>query len=446
MPRKLKSPLPQPVFSEPKFNEDGTPTPDPTTFRTAHDKKKDDQLYKQFQNLLTKDTVSFPISTAKPGDLFPLGDALGSQGQADVQTIQNYGKIVFHAIGDSGASILPRLAAELSVADHLVNEIHTATGADRPSFLFHLGDLIYSFGESQYYYDQFYEPFRSYPAPIFAIPGNHDSFIIPGTASADAPLKTFMRNFCAPSPQITKDAGSLHRTAMTQPGVYFALDAPFVRMIGLFSNALEDPGVISSQKGKTTKWPGVPDFQLAFLAAQLKRIKSENYIGAVIIAVHHPPFAYASQSAGGTSTHSSSTQMLREIDTICQTQGVYPHAFISGHAHNYQRFTRKINFGGSNYSVPFIVAGNGGHNVTSLVKLKTSQDPALGAQVGYLDPNPVVNTLGLTIDNFDHTHFGYLRITVDSKLLQIEYHPIGKDMSQLNVDKVIVDLTTHCVV
>jgi hypothetical protein len=331
------------------------------------------------------------------------------------------------------------------VADHLVNDFHTSTGADRPSFLFHLGDLVYSFGESQYYYDQFYEPFRNYPAPIFAIPGNHDSFMVPGTKPADAPLKTFMRNFCAPSPQITQDAGSLHRTAMTQPGVYFALDAPFVRILGLFSNALEDPGVISSQKGKQTKWPGIPNYQLDFLTAQLKKIKSENYAGAVIIAVHHPPFAYESQKVGGGSTHSSSTQMLREIDTICQAQGVYPHAFISGHAHNYQRFTRKLNFGGSNYSVPFIVAGNGGHNVTSLVKSKATQDPTPGAQVGYLDPNPAVKTSGLTMDNFDHSHFGYLRITVDNKLLQIEFHPVGKSLPQLNVDKVVVDLASHSV-
>src|SRR5437899_12558382 len=77
---------------------------------------------------------------------------------------------------------------------------------------------------------------------------------------------------------------------MTQPGVYFTLDAPFVRIIGLFSNALEDPGVISSQKGK---WPAVPDVQLTFLEAQLNLIKKQKYAGAVILAMHHPPFSYA---------------------------------------------------------------------------------------------------------------------------------------------------------
>src|SRR5262249_54400680 len=60
-------------------------------------------------------------------------------------------------------------------------------------------------------------PFRAYPAPIFAIPGNHDSFVVPGTPDDQKPLITFQRNFCAEQPVITPEAGSLHRTAMTQP-------------------------------------------------------------------------------------------------------------------------------------------------------------------------------------------------------------------------------------
>ncbi len=200
-------------------------------------------------------SVKFNTARGNPGDVFTLASALGSQGPADVQTIQKAGQIVFHATGDSGASSLGKLGHELSVADHLTNDFHTSTGADRPAFLFHLGDIVYNFGESQYYYDQFYEPFRNYAAPIFAVPGNHDSFMIPNTTAANAPLTTFGRNFCATSPALTPEAGSLHRTAMTQPGVYFTLDAPFVRIIGLFSNALEDPGLISSQKNQKTNWP-----------------------------------------------------------------------------------------------------------------------------------------------------------------------------------------------
>ena len=49
--------------------------------------------------------------------------------------------------------------------------------AAAPAFCFHLGDVIYNFGEAEYYYDQFYEPFRAYDRPIFAIPGNHDGAV-----------------------------------------------------------------------------------------------------------------------------------------------------------------------------------------------------------------------------------------------------------------------------
>jgi len=449
MPRKAKAPLSQPMFSEPVFNENGAPTPDPTTFRTTHDPKVDNQLYKQVQALLTKDTVSFATARGNPGDVFSLASALGSQGPADILAIQKSGQIVFHAIGDSGASSTGKLTNEENVADHLTNDFHTSAAANRPAFLFHLGDIIYSFGESQYYYDQFYEPFRNYPAPIFAVPGNHDSFMIPGTTAANAPLATFSRNFCATSPGVTTEAGSLHRTAMTQPGVYFALDAPFVRIIGLFSNSLEDPGLISSQKGQKTTWPGVPDVQLAFLTAQLKNIKAQNFTGAVLIAVHHPPFSYSPSSGASGSSHVGNTLMLREIDTICQAQGVYPHAFLSGHAHNYQRYTRKFSFAGKNYSVPFIVAGDGGFNVKSIVYAsggKTPPPPAPGAQVNYLDVNPVVKATGLTIDQYNQTNYGYLRIIVNSTQLRIEFHPVSKTGAAPAPDIVKVDLASHAVV
>jgi len=439
------------MFSEPVFNENGAPTPDPTTFRTQHDPNKDKQLYNQVQKLLTKDTVKFNAARGNPGDVFTLASALGSQGPADVQAIQKAGQIVFHATGDSGASSLGKLGHELSVADHLTNDFHATTGADRPAFLFHLGDIVYNFGESQYYYDQFYEPFRNYAAPIFAVPGNHDSFMIPNTTAANAPLTTFTRNFCATSPALTPEAGSLHRTAMTQPGVYFTLDAPFVRIIGLFSNALEDPGLISSQKNQKTNWPGVPDDQLNYLAGQLKNIKAQNYPGAVLIAVHHPPFSYAPppKAGGGGGTHVGNTLMLREIDALCQAQGVYPHAFLSGHAHNYQRYTRQLSFGGKNYSVPFIVAGDGGFNVKPIVYSRggvTPPLPAPGAQVGYLDPNPAVKAMGLTIDQSNQTNYGYLRIVVNSKQLRIEFHPVSNTGAPPGIDTVKVDLASHTVV
>jgi len=261
-------------------------------------------------------------------------------------------------------------------------------------------------------------------------------------------LEIFERNFCATDRVITPEAASLHRTAMTQPGVYFTLDAPFVPIIGLFSNALEDPGVISSENGK---WSVVPDVQLTFLAAQLNLIKKQKYAGAVILAMHHPPFSYAPEkkSGGAGGNHGGSPAMLREIDSICLKAGVYPHAFLSGHAHNYQRFARHIRFDNQHYEVPFIVCGDGGHNVNRMVKGKAGQpptEPYFGADVRYLENKPAVTSTGLILKHYDDMNYGYLRITVDKQKLAIGFHLVNAGrLPQSRIDMVTVDLARHTV-
>jgi hypothetical protein len=444
MPRKALAPLVQPIFDEPVFSE-GVPTPDPTQFKQSH--PSDAQLYQQIQNLLTKDVVSFSPSRGKPEDLFTLESAWGVHGPEVTKGIQTAKHIVFHSAGDTGASNVRKYPNEVKVSDQLTADLHTSVPGDQPAFLYHLGDVVYDFGESQYYYDQFYEPYRDYGAPIFAIPGNHDSFIVPGTAAGGTPLDIFTRNFCSNQPAVTSEAGSLHRTAMIQPGVYFTLDAPFVRIIGLFSNSLEDPGVISSQGGT---WKTVPDVQLDFLTAQLKRIKTENYAGAVLLATHHPAFSYAPpKGAGGRGgNHSGNSVMLEEIDTICKAQGVYPHAFLSGHAHNYQRYTRTLNFGGGTYHVPFIVCGDGGHNANPLVQARKgqpAQEPRAPVDVSYLDTTKAVQASSLVLEQYDDRNYGYLRITVSAEQLQIVFHNVGTSGPGSRVDMVTVDLKSHTV-
>jgi hypothetical protein len=440
MPRKKNAKLSLPIFSEPVFNE-GVPTPDPSQFKNP---VTDDKLYTpQLQALLTKDVVPFDQAGGKPGDVFSLATAWASHGPEIIQSINAAKAITFHMIGDSGASAARTFPAMIKVSDAVTNDFHTSTAANRPAFLFHLGDIVYNFGESLYYYDQFYEPFRDYPAPIFAIPGNHDSFIVPGTPAGSEPLTIFTRNFCASSTVVTQEAGSLHRTAMTQPGVYFALDAPYVRIIGLFSNSLEDPGVISSEN---KKWPTVPDFQLAFLTAQLQNIKASNYAGAVILAVHHPPFSYSPSTGASGGKHPGNSVMLGQIDAICKQVGVYPHAFISGHAHNYQRFTRSANFAGKLVTVPFIICGDSGHNVTPLVSSnfgKSAPEPGDNLNVTYLDVNPAVQSMGLMLNRHDQKNSGYLRVTATATQLTITFNPVTKTGAASPPDTVTVNLATH---
>jgi hypothetical protein len=73
-------------------------------------------------------------------------------------------------------------------------------------------------------------------------PGNHDGETFAG--SDPKPLKAFLANFCAPKASVAPQASGagVFRETMTQPGVYWMVDAPFVQIIGLYSYIAEGPG------------------------------------------------------------------------------------------------------------------------------------------------------------------------------------------------------------
>ena len=125
-----------------------------------------------------------------------LAQVYGSAGAAKTQAITAAGQIVFHCVGDTGSVTGPE--TQNLVADKMVTDFDEANAADVPSFFFHLGDVVYYFGEGAYYYDQFYEPYRNYPAPIIAIPGNHDGVV--WQADPAPTLQAFLRNFCTAAP------------------------------------------------------------------------------------------------------------------------------------------------------------------------------------------------------------------------------------------------------
>jgi len=360
-----------------------------------------------------------PPSMAQPS--MDLADVVGPDLIAQIQAAKT---IAFHAVGDTGAakvsatqSAATAIAHEGSVADSMAADVaHGGPGA--PAFFFHLGDIVYNFGEGQYYYDQFFEPFRAYDRPIFAIPGNHDGMVFgqnPNVPQVPT-LQAFLRNFCAEAPGASPDAGGLMRSVMTQPGVYFTLDAPFVSIIGLYSNVLDGPGVISSQGGA---YPTVTDEQLTFLQAELTRLKPAHDAGqqAVLLAVHHPP-------ASVDSLHGGTVGLANDIDATCKAAGLWPDAVLSGHAHLYQRFSRSVP--GLARAIPYVVSGSGGFAATA----PQTAAPSAGTTIGQytLVTPPVVD-------------FGYLTLTVDmtgpTGTLTIAY----RSVNQANVrDSVTVSL------
>jgi hypothetical protein len=415
----------------PQFAE--TPaTPDPTKFRVKHGSDKKAYTILDSQRGVLKPRP-FPAVEGVVEPLLTLEQALGAQGNGVVKAIQKAEQLVFHAVGDTGNTRGP--TDQSAVADKMVSDYDDPDPKSVPSFLYHLGDVVYSFGEAQYYYDQFYDPYREYPAPIFAIAGNHDGMVSP--LSSTPSLRAFLANLCAAGepPHRTPEAGGLVRTAQIQPGVYFTFEAPFVRILGLYSNCLEDPGVISSQGDE---FPYLGQTQVDFLITALKRVKSDKFKGAVIVAVHHPPYVaqIATNGDGSQSVgrHGGSPRMLADIDSACAEAGVWPHAVLSGHAHNYQRFTRRAN----GRETPFIVSGNGGHAVTKLTHKGTATVRAPVVQEALSNGKDSV-----TFESYDDQDFGYLRILVNSAQLHIEYHPASDGANAKTPDDfVTVELAT----
>ena len=178
---------------------------------------------------------------------------------------------MFHSTGDCGSTSGPTTQNE--VTDKMVADFAETDPREVPQFAFLLGDIVYNFGETEYYYDQFYEPYRNYQAPVLAAAGNHDGMISP-LAHATS-LAAYLRNFCADPAHgftVMPEAGGLSRTAQIQPGVFFTFDAPFVRILVFYSNTLEDPGVIANST--------IGNSQLDYLKTALTRVKTENYAGA----------------------------------------------------------------------------------------------------------------------------------------------------------------------
>jgi hypothetical protein len=329
-----------------------------------------------------------PVRSTTPMDLSLVIGANATQ------AIQSSGKITFHTVGDTGGIHSPQF--QFAVADAMAADV--SSGA---AFWYHLGDVVYYFGQEQYYFEQFYDPYRDYNAPIFAIPGNHDGVVFKGESGNS--LDAFIANFCTPQPTRSPDSQGAVRTTMDQPGVYFTLNAPFVKFIGLYSNTGEGgtEGVISG--------PVVGNAQLLFLEQQLAAAKAERASGqgrALIIATHHPPFT-------GSSSHVPSPVMLQQIDKACSDAGIQPDLHLSGHSHLYERYTRTV----AGKQIPYLVAGMGGYyNLPGLKPPKQRpvppKTPASGTDAS---GNP------LRLEVYSDSSFGFLRMTVSPTLITGEF-------------------------
>ena len=285
-------------------------------------------------------------------------------------------KIVFHTTGDTGNF---KSDLQLEVADLLRNDAATSD----PKFLYHLGDVIYDYGEDREYPDQFYEIYKGYNVPIVAIPGNHDGSEFDGGPNS---LVGFMSNFCDTRPKLPPSLRAIGmdfgRDTMTQPNCYWTLNTPLFTIIGLYTNV---------PSGGVVREPQVSWFN--------NEMKSADRTKPLIVAMHHPVHSVAANMS-----HKGSAAMSTLLNDACQFSNRVPELVLCGHVHNYQRFTTKIN----GKTCVFVVAGCGGH----------AKD-ALDMEVSVDTPAP--NDPGVTINYATKKFVGFLRMTATPGKLLGEY-------------------------
>jgi hypothetical protein len=336
----------------------------------------------------------------------------------DITSIKNAGVMVCHTVGDTGDH---RGQQQDFVAKMMTQDAENAPGNKKPAFYYHLGDVVYFAGDIDMYGANFYETYKDYPGFIVSIPGNHDCQPDdPQDGPVDpkkVPLDGWVQNFMAKDPgQLGSLKTGAARTQMDLPNVYWTFTTPFATFIGLFSNVGEVEGEIHQDqidwfKGELTAAdPGL----------------------ALIVAVHHPPLS-------GDTEHSGSNAVYNVLFDSFQATRRYPNLILSGHVHNYQRFTNVVHGPKGTLQIPCVVAGAGGY--TNLGKL-----PKIG---GAYPSTPLSVETGITLEKYDQDNFGFLRLEISKSQIVGTYLSAPYSLTSSPVAGVVesfaVDVAKHTV-
>jgi hypothetical protein len=330
----------------------------------------------------------------------------------DINKITSSGVMVFHTVGDTGDF---RGQEKLFVAEMMTQDSESLPDNKKPAFFYHLGDIVYFAGDVDKYGDNFYATYQDYPGFIVAISGNHDCQPDdPQDGPVDPkkyPFDGFVQNFMSKNPaQLGSLKTASNRTQMNLPNVFWTFTTPLATIIGLCSNVGETEGEFHQDQ---VDW-----FQKELAAADPNL--------ALIVAVHHPPFS-------GDAEHSGSTVVDTMLANSFKVAKRYPNLILSGHVHNYQRFTSVVQGPKGQIQLPCIVAGAGGY--TKLGKLQ---------KIGGAYPSAPLPLGGnLTLEEYDQDNFGFLRLEVSKTQIVGTYTsapyvaggtPAGKVLETFTID------------
>jgi acid phosphatase type 7 len=336
----------------------------------------------------------------------------------DIAALEKAGVLVCHTVGDTGDY---RGRQQDFVAALMTQDSRNLDADKKPAFLYHLGDVIYFAGDISKYGDNFYETYKDYPAFIVSIPGNHDCQpddpqdgpVDPNKKPLDGWVQNFMSKDIGQPGSLKTGAG---RTQMDLPNVYWTFTTPFATILGLFSNVGETEGEIHAD-------------QIAWFRGELTHADPNL---ALIVTVHHPPYS-------GDVEHSGSSAVYKVLFDSFKSTGRYPNLILSGHVHNYQRFTHSVHHAGKKLEIPLVVAGAGGYTNLSKLQKIDGQFPTAPLKLGD----------ALTLEQYDQDNYGFLRLALSKHQISGTYfsapYSTGATPAASQVENFVIDIAGHTV-
>jgi hypothetical protein len=305
-----------------------------------------------------------PLPEGSPGRVG--GEAVG---------IVDAKELTFFVVGDHGGVLAPGPQNAVSTA--------MEAASPPPAFVYSVGDVVYFYGEESKYQHQFYEPYAHLRAPIVAIPGNHDGDR-EGKHSERPPLDGFMANFCDSEPRIPSADPQFEfgRNTQTQPYCDWTLALEAVTIVGVYTNVPAGGHLEASQ----VEW----------LTGELKAASADR---PLIVTLHHPPYSVDAM-------HGGSIHMGEALDGAFRASSRVPDLVLTGHVHDYQRFSREF----EGKTISYVVIGNSGyHNLHHLAK-----DAKPGEEVGD----------GVVFEYGDASEYGFLQVTAAGGKLSAQYNGV----------------------
>lgn len=183
-------------------------------------------------------------------------------------------------------------------------------------------------------------------------------------------------------------------------------------IIGLYSNVPEGGEI--------------EDDQIVWLVGELEAASDR----ALIVALHHPPYS-------ADAHHGSSARMGALLDEAFGQAKRIPDLVMSGHVHNYQRFTRSF----QEREIPYLVVGASGywhlHYMASAAdgsELKTPWD---------------VPDSDVVLEAYADSRHGFLRLGISDKEIAGEYTTVPRRQESWTkgpvevIDAFSLDLAKH---